>query len=403
MQTEMTIQLADQYLMKTYRRAPVAFASGTGMRLTDLDGKTYLDFVAGVAVNVLGHSHPALVAAIQAQAARLIHVSNLYQIPEQARVAQWLVEHSACDRVFFCNSGAEANEAAIKLARKWGKQQGAGKFEIIVAEHSFHGRTLAALAATAQPKYQQGFEPLPEGFVPVPFNDLDALRAAITEKTCAVMLEPVQGEGGVHPARPAYLQGVRRVCDQRGLALILDEIQTGIGRTGKLFAYEHFGIEPDILTLAKALGGGVPIGALLAKTRFAEAFGPGDHGATFGGNPLACAAALAVLTAVADGLVVHAAEVGKYLVEQLEGLARTHPTITEVRGLGLMLAVELRTEAAPIVDAARERGLLINAVKPTTLRLVPPLIVTRADVDEAVRILDAALATAARPVVFKRS
>jgi len=237
----------------------------------------------------------------------------------------------------------------------------------------------------------------------VPFNDLDALRAAITEKTCAVMLEPVQGEGGVHPARPAYLQGVRRVCDQRGLALILDEIQTGIGRTGKLFAYEHFGIEPDILTLAKALGGGVPIGALLAKTRFAEAFGPGDHGATFGGNPLACAAALAVLTAVADGLVVHAAEVGKYLVEQLEGLARTHPTITEVRGLGLMLAVELRTEAAPIVDAARERGLLINAVKPTTLRLVPPLIVTRADVDEAVRILDAALATAARPVVFKRS
>ncbi len=404
MQTQMAIQLADKYLMNTYRRAPIAFASGKGVRLTDLDGKSYLDFVAGVAVSALGHSHPALVAAIQAQSARVIHASNLYQIPEQARVAQWLVEHSACDRAFFCNSGAEAIEAAIKLARKFGKQQGPGKYEIIVADHSFHGRTLAALAATAQPKYQHGFEPLPAGFITVPFNDLGALRAAITPMTCAVMLEPVQGEGGVNLARPPYLQGVRRLCDERGLLLILDEIQTGIGRTGKLFAYEHFDIEPDILTLAKALGGGMPIGAMLAKARVAEAFGPGDHGSTFGGNPLACAAALAVLTTVeADGLVAHAAQVGRYLTDQLQGLARTHPVVTGVRGMGLMLAVELSVEAAPVVDAARERGLLINAVKPTTLRLVPPLVVSADEVDEAVRILDAALTVVSQPVGAQRS
>ncbi len=404
MQTQKTIELADKFLMKTYRRAPVAFASGKGVRLTDLDGKSYLDFVAGVAVNVLGHSHPTLVTAIQSQAARLVHVSNLYQIPEQARVAEWLVEHSACDRVFFCNSGAEANEAAIKLVRKFGKTRGAEKFEIIVADHSFHGRTLAALAATAQPKYQQGFEPLPTGFVTVPFNDLAALRGAITPKTCAVMLEPVQGEGGVHPATPEYLQGVRRLCDERGLVLVLDEIQTGIGRTGKLFAYEHFGIEPDVLTLAKALGGGVPIGAMLAKAHVADAFGPGDHGATFGGNPLVCAAALAVLTTVTgDGLVAHAAEVGRYLADQLQGLARKHAVITGVRGMGLMLAVELSVEAASVVDAARVRGLLINAVRPKTLRLVPPLIVTTTEVDEAIRILDAALETVAQPAIAKRA
>jgi len=400
METRRTIELADKYLMKTYRRAPVGFVSGRGVRLTDFDGKTYLDFVAGVAVNVLGHSHPALVGAIQEQAARLIHISNFYQIPEQVRVAEWLVEHSACDRVFFCNSGAEANEAAIKLVRKFGKTGGAEKYEIIVAEHSFHGRTLAALAATAQPKYQHGFEPLPSGFITVPFNDLAALRDAITPKTCAVMLEPVQGEGGVYPARPEYLEGVRYLCGERGLLLVLDEIQTGIGRTGKLFAYEHFGIEPDVMTLAKALGGGVPIGAVLAKARVADAFGPGDHGSTFGGNPLACAAALAVLTTVSrDGLVAHAAKVGNYLADQLQGLARKHAVITGVRGMGLMLAVELSVEAAPLVEAARARGLLINAVQPTALRLVPPLIVTTSEIDEAVQILDAVFATVTQPAM----
>jgi predicted acetylornithine/succinylornithine family transaminase len=404
MQTADVIRLTDEYLMHTYRRAPVAFASGEGMWLTDLEGKRYLDFVAGIAVDVLGHSHPVLVGAIQAQAGRLLHVSNLYQIPEQTLLAQWLVEHSVCDRAFFCNSGTEAIEAAIKLARKFGRQQGSERFEIIIAEHSFHGRTLGALAATAQPKYQRGFEPLPGGFIAVPLNDLDALRVGITPTTCAVMLEPIQGEGGINPANPGYLRAVRQLCTERGLLLIVDEIQTGMGRTGKLFAYEHFGIEPDMIVLAKGLGGGVPIGALLATERVAAAFVPGDHGSTFGGNPLACAAAFAVVSTIeTDGLVAHAAEVGRYLVERLQSLAHKHPIITEVRGLGLMQAVELNTDAAPIVDAARDHGLLINAVKPTTLRLVPPLIVTMADVDEAIRILDAVFARVAQPVVGTRS
>ncbi len=404
MDTQTAIQLSDTYLMKTYRRAPVAFATGTGAWLKDLEGKRYLDFVAGVAVNVLGHSHPTLVSALQTQATRLLHVSNFYQIPEQALVAEWLVEHSACDRVFFCNSGAEANEAAIKLARKHGKQKGPGKYEILVAEHSFHGRTMAALAATGQPKYQQGFEPMPAGFTAVPFNDISAMRTAISAATCAVMLEPVQGEGGVIPAEPGYLQAVRHLCNEQGLVLILDEVQTGMGRTGKLFAYEHFGIEPDILTLAKALGGGVPIGAMLAKAHVAEAFQPGDHGSTFGGNPLACTAALTVLrTLVAEDLVTRAAEVGKYLMAQLQALARRQPAIVGVRGLGLMLAIELNIEAAPVVDACRERGLLVNAVKPTALRLVPPLVIGRAEVDEAVRILDAALQAVGQLAVSKRS
>ncbi len=404
MQTADVMRLTDEYLMQTYRRAPVAFASGDGMWLTDLEGKRYLDFVAGIAVDVLGHSHPVLVGAIQAQAGRLLHVSNLYQIPEQTLVAQWLVEHSVCDRAFFCNSGTEAIEAAIKLARKFGRQQGGGKFEIIIADHSFHGRTLGALAATAQPKYQQGFEPLPGGFTTVPLNNLDALRAAITPTTCAVMLEPIQGEGGINPASPGYLHAVRHLCNERGLLLIVDEIQTGMGRTGKLFAYEHFGIAPDMIVLAKGLGGGVPIGALLATERVATAFVPGDHGSTFGGNPLACAAAFAVVSTIeTDGLVAHAAEVGRYLVERLQSLAHKHPIITEVRGLGLMQAVELNTDAKPVVDAARDRGLLINAVKPTTLRLVPPLIVTMADVDEAIRILDAVFMSVAQPVVGTRT
>jgi predicted acetylornithine/succinylornithine family transaminase len=308
------------------------------------------------------------------------------------------VEHSAFARAFFCNSGAEANEAAIKLARKYGRSQRDGRFEIIVAEHSFHGRTLGSLAATAQPKYQQAFEPLPAGFHAVPFNDLRALEDAITETTCAVMLEPVQGEGGIYPASPDYLRGVRRVCDARGVLLIFDEVQTGIGRTGHLFAYEHYGVVPDLLTLAKGLGGGVPIGALLARAHVADTLVPGDHGATFGGNPLACAAALAVVTTLeAEGLVERAATVGAYLSIRLQELAHRHPVIREVRGLGLMVAVELAGEAAPVVEACRARGLLVNAVKPTALRFVPPLIVTQADVDEAVKILDGALTAVATP------
>ncbi len=400
MDTKRATELSDKYLMRTYRRAPVAFVSGQGARLVDAEGKTYLDFVAGIAVTVLGHNHPALTAAIRAQASRLLHVSNLYHIPQQAELARWLVEHSALDRAFFCNSGAEANEAAIKLARRFGRTRGNGGYEILVAEHSFHGRTLGALAATAQPKYQQGFEPLPPGFVSVPFNDLGALETAAGPSSCAVMLEPVQGEGGVRAAAPDYLRGVRRLCDARGLLLILDEVQTGIGRTGTLFAYEHYGITPDILTLAKGLGGGVPIGATLARAGVADAFAPGDHGSTFGGNPLACAAALAVLTTIdADGLVDRAGEVGAYLFERLRVLARRHRVIMEIRGLGLMAAVELSVEAAAVVEACRERGLLVNAVTPTALRLVPPLVITPADVDEAVEILNEALAEVTEPTV----
>jgi acetylornithine/N-succinyldiaminopimelate aminotransferase len=398
MKTQTATEMSEKYLMQTYRRQGVAFASGQGMRLTDVEGKTYLDFVAGIAVSALGHNHPALVQAISSQAGRVIHVSNLYLIPEQALTARWLVEHSALDRVFFCNSGAEANEAAIKLARKYASRVRGGRFEIVVAEHSFHGRTLAALAATAQPEYQEGFAPLPSGFVPVPLNDIDALRAAVSPATCAVLLEPVQGEGGVQPADPDYLRAVRALCDDAGLLLMLDEIQTGIGRTGRLFAYEHAGIEPDIMTLAKGLGGGFPIGAMLAKDTVARAFEPGNHGSTFGGNPLACAAALAVLTTIErEHLVDNAANVGTYLLQRLHALAGSSPVITAVRGRGLMVAIDLATDAAPVVDACRAQGLLVNAVQAATLRLVPPLITTPADVDEAIEILGTVLAALPQP------
>jgi len=390
-------EMTDRYLMATYRRTPVAFAHGQGVRLTDLEGRSYLDFIAGIAVTVLGHNHPALTTAIQAQAARALHVSNLYLIPEQARLAQYLVERSATARAFFCNSGAEANEAAIKLTRKYWRVKGATRYEIIVAQGSFHGRTLAALAATSQPKYQEDFRPLPPGFVTVPFNDIGALRGAVTENTAAVMLEVIQGEGGYHFATPQYLTGVRALCDEHALLLVLDEIQTGIGRTGRWFAYEHFGITPDIVTLAKGLGGGVPIGALLA-TEDASAFVPGDHGSTFGGNPLACAAALAVLETIErEHLLENAAEVGTYFRAALTDLAGRRPVITDVRGLGLMLAVDLSVDAAAVVSACRERGLLVNAVQPRTLRIAPPLIVSAAEVDEAVGILDAALASVGAP------
>jgi predicted acetylornithine/succinylornithine family transaminase len=394
MTTDAVRALTERYLMTTYRRLPVAFASGQGVRLTDLEGKHYLDFIGGIAVSSLGHRHPALTAALQAQAGRLLHVSNLYLIAEQAHLAQRLVEHSAAARAFFCNSGAEANEAAIKLARKYWRTRGSSRHEIIVAQGSFHGRTLAALAATAQPKYQQDFNPLPPGFVTVPFNDSAALRAAVTDRTAAVMLEVVQGEGGYRFAASGYLSAVRDLCDEHGLLLVLDEIQTGVGRTGRWFAYEHFGIVPDVITLAKGLGGGVPIGALLA-TEAASAFVPGDHGSTFGGNPLACAAALAVVETIErEDLVRHAAEVGAYFLAALKTLAGRHPVITDVRGLGLMIALDLSIEAGPVVDACRDGGLLINAVQPQTLRIAPPLIVSTAEVDEALQILDRALSAA---------
>jgi len=393
MTTDDVIKMSDQYLMPTYRRAPVAFSHGQGVWLVDLEGRRYLDFIGGIAVSSLGHAHPKLVEAITKQAARLLHVSNLFHIAEQAVLAKWLVEHSVCDRAFFCNSGAEANEAAIKLVRKWGRRDGRERVEIIVAHSSFHGRTLGTLAATMQPKYQQPFGPMVPGFVAVPFNDLDAIPAATTDRTVAVMLEPVQGEGGVTPAAPAYLESVREWCDARDLLLVLDEIQTGMGRTGTLFAYEQYGIEPDVLTLAKGLGGGFPIGVMLAKEK-ASAFGPGDHGTTFGGNPLACAAALAVAsTIVDDRLPEHAAAMGAHLAQGLQGLVGRGAALS-VRGRGLLLALELGREAAPVVDACRQAGLLVNAVGPTVLRLAPPLVVAPEEVDQAVSILARVLTTA---------
>jgi predicted acetylornithine/succinylornithine family transaminase len=393
MTTDDAIAMTRDYLLQTYRRAPVAFSHGQGVWLYDLEGKRYLDFIGGIAVSVLGHAHPRLVAAIQTQAGRLLHVSNLFHIAEQAALGRWLVEHSALDRVFFCNSGAEANEAAIKLARKWGRRDGRDRYEIIVTHHSFHGRTMGTLAATMTPRYQQPFQPLPPGFVAVPFDDLDAIPGATTEHTCAVLVEPVQGEGGIHPASPAYLQGLREWCDAHELLLMLDEVQTGMGRTGTLFAYEQYGVEPDVMTLAKGLGGGVPIGAMLVKEK-AAALVPGDHGSTFGGNPLACAAALAVCqTVVEEGLPAHAAAMGRRFAAGLQGLVDRKPGPAKgVRGRGLLLGLELEGEVAPtIVDRCREAGLLVNAVRPTTLRFAPPLIVQPDEIDQALAILERVL------------
>ncbi len=391
------LEWSDRYLMSTYRRQPLAFAQGRGARLWDLEGREYLDFVAGIAVTSLGHAHPAWVRALTEQLARYVHVSNLYHIPEQARAAKLLVECSGLDRVFFCNSGAEANEAAIKLARKWAKRyRGPEAYEIVVAHNSFHGRTLATLAATGNPRYQQGFEPLPLGFRFVPFNDLEAAERAIGPTTCAVLMEPVQGEGGVIPANPDYLRGLERLCRTQGVLFMLDEVQTGVGRTGQWFAFQHFGLQPDVVTLAKGLGGGIPVGAVLAREEVAGAFEPGDHGSTFGGNALAAAAVCAVLeTLKAEGLVEHARRMGERLAGHLHRLASTSPVVEGVRGMGLLVAIDVRVDAARVVDACRQTGLLVNAVRPRTVRLAPPLVVSAEEVDRAAEILGKALDAAA--------
>ena len=395
MQSREIIELGDRYLMKNYARLPLVPVRGEGARLWDADGNEYLDFVAGVAVNSLGHCHPAVVRAVTEQAKKLIHCSNLYYIEQQVKLARLLVENTPLDRAFFCNSGAEANEAAIKLARKYAKlKYGPHKTVFITAENSFHGRTLATITATGQPKYQKGFEPLVPGFVHVPFNDLGALEAAMGPEVCAVMLEPVQGEGGVNVASRYYLEGAKMLCRQHGALLIFDEVQTGLGRTGRFLACQHYGVEPDILTLAKALGGGVPIGAMLAKEEVAGAFSPGDHASTFGGNPLACAAAVAAVEELLyGGVIENAAAVGAYLYDRLRELAQKYKFITGVRGLGLLLGAELAVEGGPIVDACREKGLLVNCVGGRVLRLAPPLIITRADAEFAVTVLDGVLAS----------
>ena len=382
-----TPELAEKFLMQTGRRLPVTFVRGRGCLVYDESGREYLDMVAGIAVNLLGHAHPDVAAAVTRQAQTLIHTSNLYFTRPQVALAQRLVALSFPARVFLCNSGAEANETAIKLARKWGSRNRGGAFEIITTTGSFHGRTLATVTAGGQPKYSDPFQPLPTGFVHVDYNDLDAIKSATTDKTVAVMLEPVMGEIGVIPAASGYLEGVRRWCDQKDLLLILDEVQTGLGRTGRWFAHQHHGITPDVMTLAKGLGGGVPIGACLAAPK-ADVFEPGDHGSTFGGNPLACAAALAVLEVIErDGLIGHSAEMGEHLHDALKTIGAR-----ELRGVGLMRAAEFAEKRAkPFQQACLEAGLVVNAVDDHTVRFVPPLIITAAEIDRAQAAMESAM------------
>jgi len=389
------IELDRKYYMKTFgERTPVCFSYGKGINLWDTEGRKFCDFLSGIAVNALGHSHPKLINAVKEQAEKIIHCSNLYYIEPQAKLAALLVENSCADRVFFANSGAEANEGAIKLARIYFRKKGMPeKYEIITMKNSFHGRTLATLAATGQEVYQKPFFPLPPGFRSVPLNDMDALKNAISEQTCAVMLEPIQGESGVHVADDSYIKAVRKLCDDNGILLIFDEIQCGMGRTGRLFAYEHYGVEPDIFTLAKALGGGVPIGALCAKEFVAQAFGKGEHGSTFGGNPLACAAGLAVLEALSEeNLIENAQRQGRYFTEKLMELAEKHSSISEIRGKGLMIGVELNNcKAVAVKDSCFNSGYLIGSVGNNVLSFLPPLIVTKDDIDGMVNALDKAL------------
>ena len=366
------------------RQNPITLVRGEGVRVWDDQGREYLDFLAGIAVNVLGHCPPAVVKTVQEQVATLIHTSNLYYSVPQVQLAQLLVQHSALDRVFFANSGAEANECAIKLARKWGKLNRKGAYEIISTWQSFHGRTLATIAATGNRHYQEPFDPMPDGFRHVPFNDLQALREAVTDKTVAVMLEPVLGESGIYPATREYLQGVRQLCDEQGLLLILDEIQSGVGRTGTLWAYEGYGVEPDIMTLAKGLAGGLPIGACLCKDA-ADVFTPGDHGSTFAGNPLVCAAGKTVMEEVLRlDLPGNARRMGERIAAGVRELqAEQDAGITEVRSVGLWTGIEFSSEkATDVLNRCREHGVLVNKTSNTTIRLAPPLIVTEADCDE---------------------
>lgn len=393
METKTIIENTQSYIMNTYGRIPVALVEGSGVMVWDADGKKYLDFLSGIAVNALGHCHPTVVEAISEQAQKLIHCSNLYHIEPQGRLAKFLVKISDLDKVFFCNSGAEANEAAIKLARKYAKLKwGSEKYEIITMQNSFHGRTLAAITATGQPKYHQGFEPLPTGFNYVPFNDLEAIEKAITKNTCAIMLEVIQGEGGLNVGTQEYLAGIKKLCEEHQLLLIFDEVQTGMARTGEAFAYQHYGVVPDIMTLAKALGNGFPIGAMMATDEVAEAFKPGDHASTFGGNPLACAAALATLETMTNlDILPKVQQVGSYFKAKLEDIKTKFPFVKEVRGLGLMLGLELEVDGGPIVTSCMNKGLIINCIGGKVLRFVPPLIITENHVDEAIKVLEAAL------------
>lgn len=394
------------YVMNTYGRFPIAITRGEGCRLWDTEGKEYLDFVAGIATCTLGHAHPALIKTVSEQMQKLHHVSNLYYVPEQGKLAKWIVEHSCADRVFFCNSGAEANEAAIKLVRKYAHTvlDFLEQPVILTATHSFHGRTLATITATGQPKYQQHFEPLMPGFAYVPYNDIGAIEDAVTDldegnrRVAAIMLEPLQGEGGVRPGDAKYFQRLRDICDQNDILLVFDEVQSGVGRTGKLWGYEHLGVEPDIFTSAKGLAGGIPIGAMMAK-KFCDVFEPGNHASTFGGNPLVCASALTVLQTIERENILENVEArGEQLRTRLKAIADKYsPLFTDVRGWGLINGLEINADSPitsiQIVNAALEAGLLLAPAGPKVLRFVPPLIVTEAEINKAMVLLDKAIAT----------
>ena len=385
-------EIEHKYHMHTFDRTPITLVKGDGARIWDEGGKEYLDFVAGWAVNSLGHCHPAVAEAITNQAHTLIQTSNQFYTIPQLQLAELLVRNSCLDKIFFCNSGLEANEGAVKLARRYGSLQLNGAYRVITTTSSFHGRSLAMTAATAQPKFQQPYIPLPDGFTNVDYNDVDAIKSATTAQTCAVMLEPLQGEGGVNLPDDNYLKAVRAWCDQQGILLILDEIQTGIGRIGTLFAYEQYGIEPDIMTLAKGMGSGVPIGAIMAKDG-ASVFTPGDHGSTFGGNPLACAASYATVKFIIDNdISSNVRKMGQYLIDGLESLRQKFQFITDVRGRGLLVAMEFSHDIAQaLVMACLEQGLLVNKLKPNALRFMPPLIIGDKEIDEALGTLDKAL------------
>ena len=388
----------DKYMTPNFGTRRLALVRGEGTRVWDADGNEYLDFLAGISVNNLGHCHPAITKAIQRQAETLVHCTNLYYIPVEIELARLLVENSFADHVFFGNSGAEANEAAIKIARRWIKEtRGAGHHEIVSMKNSFHGRTLATLSATGQEKVWQHFEPLVEGFSFAEFNNLDSVASLVNERTGAILVEPIQGEGGIHIASREFLQGLRELSDKHNLLLIFDEVQCGLGRAGNLFAYQHDGVQPDIMTLAKSLGGGLAMGAMLCNDRVAGAFAPGSHGSTMGGNPVTCAAALAYVgELIAGDWPAKAEEMGKYMMGALTEVAQTAGNFKEMRGRGLMIGMEINEGAAEILEACEKKGLLFNVTAGQTMRFLPPLNVTRAEVDRAVAIVGETMAEHAK-------
>lgn len=385
--TEKVAKIYDKYVMNTYKRVPLCFDRAKGSTVWDIDGKKYLDFFPGWAVSGIGHCHPAVAAAITKQSRKLLHVSNNYYSREQADLAEAIIKHSFPGKVFFGNSGAEANEAAVKLARKYGHDS--GRFEIITMTKSFHGRTLAMITATGQDKVKKGFEPLPAGFIHVPFNDLEAVKEAVNEKTIAIMLEPVQCEGGINIGNPEYIKGLRALCDEKDLVLIFDEVQTGMGRSGRMFAFQNYGVVPDVITLAKSLGGGLPIGAAVAREKFQDVLTPGTHASTFGGSPIVCAAALAVFKAIKEEkLLQNTNKMGAYIKKALERLQKKYHFIKEIRAMALIIGVELSIKGEDIYKECLENGLLINCTQDTVLRIMPPITVTRPEIDKAISILD---------------